>query len=111
MKHGNSIKGTPNTDISKKKYYSVFKESWNEVMSPAILVSTFRKSGIYPLDRGQISNEQLLFTAPSSAASSPPEPPSNNASGTVQAFEALEAVLSTPSRAKYRRVIEENYDL
>ncbi|KAL9977143.1 hypothetical protein ACROYT_G014516 [Oculina patagonica] len=60
---------------------------------------------------GQISNEQLLCTAPSSSSSSPPEPLSNNASGAVQAFEALEAVLSTPSRAKYRRRMDGNYDL
>ena len=52
----------PNTDINKKNFCSVFKATWKEVMSPSVLVSAFRKSGIYPLDRKQISNKQLLFS-------------------------------------------------
>ena len=82
-------------------------------MSPSVVVSAFRKSGIYPLDRKQISNEQLLCSEQSSSKTGSPQlvPPSNSSLGAVQAFEALEAVLTTPSRTKYRRRMAEGYDL
>lgn len=82
-------------------------------MSPSVLVSAFRKSGIYPLDRKQISNERLLCSEQSSSETGSPQPTlsSKNTSGAVQAFEALEAVLTTPSRTKYRRRMAEGYDL
>ena len=103
----------PNTDINKKNFCSVFKATWEEVMSPSVLVSAFRKSGIYPLDRKQISNERLLCSEQSSSETGSPQPTlsSKNTSGAVQAFEALEAVLTTPSRTKYRRRMAEGYDL
>lgn len=103
----------PNTDINKKKFCSVFKATWEEVMSPSVLVSDFRKSGIYPLDRKQISNEQLLCSVQSSSKIGSPQlvPSSSSSSGAVQAFEAPEAVLTTPSRTKYRRRMAEGYDL
>ena len=102
----------PNKDINKKNFCSVFKATWEEVMSPSVLVSAFRKSGIYPLDR-KISNEQLLCSEQSSSETGSPQlvPSSNSSSGAVQAFEALEAVLTTPSRTKYRRRMAEGYDL
>ena len=103
----------PNTDINKKNFCSVFKATWEEVMSPSVLVSAFHKSGIYPLDRKQVSNEQLLCSEQSSSETGSPQlvPSSNSSSGAVQAFEALEAVLTTPCRTKYRRRMAEGYDL
>ncbi len=80
-------------------------------MSPSILASTFRNSEINPLDRGKILNKLLLCTTSSSLASSQPEPPSIDASGAVQAFDALEAVMSKLPRTKYRRRMEENNNL
>ena len=63
-------------------------------MSPSVLVNAFRKSGIYPLDRKQISNEQLLCSEKSLSETGSPQlvPSSNSSSGAVQAFEALEAL-------------------
>ena len=110
----NFAQRNPNTDITKKNFCAVFKASWEEVMSPSILVNAFRKSGIYPLDRKQISNEQLVCTMPSSSESAPPPVStcySRSSRGAVQAFEALEAALTTPSKRKYRRRITENYNL
>ena len=80
----------PNTDINKENFCSVFKATWEEVMSPSVLVSAFRKSVIYPLDRKQISNEQLLCSEQSSSETGSPQlvPSSNSSPGTVQAFEA-----------------------
>ena len=103
----------PNRDINKKNFFSVFKATWEQVMSPSVLFSPFRKSGIYPLDRKQISNEQLLYSEQSSSETGSPQlvPSSNSSSGAVQAFEDLEAVLTTPSRSKYRRRMAEVYDL
>ena len=46
----------PNSEINKKNFCSVFRTTWDEVMRPSLLVDAFRMSGIYPLDRAQISN-------------------------------------------------------
>ena len=94
----------PNTDINKENFCSVFKATWEEVMSPSVLISAFRKSGIYPLDRKQIWNEQLLCSKQSSSGTGFPQlvPSRNSSSGAVQAFEALEAVLTTSSRTKLK---------
>ena len=94
----------PNTGIHKKKFYSVFKATWEEVMSPSVLIIAFRKSGIYPLDRKQISNEQLLCSEQSSSETGFPQlvPSRNSSSGAVQAFETLEAVLTTSPRTKLK---------
>lgn len=49
----------PNTDINKRNFCYVFKDTWEEVMSPSVLIDAFRKSGIYPINRQQISNDRL----------------------------------------------------
>jgi len=49
----------PNTDINKKNFCYVFKNTWVEVMRPSLLIDAFRKSGIYPINRQQISNDQV----------------------------------------------------
>ena len=80
-------------------------------MSHSVLVSTFRKSGIHPLNRNQASGEVLVpCTKPSNEEDSR-ETSSTQTTATVQAFDALEAALSTPARKIYRRRMEENYDL
>ena len=48
----------PNTDITKKNFSSVFKTTWQDVMRPSILCDAFRKSGVYPLRREQITDDQ-----------------------------------------------------
>lgn len=49
----------PNTDITKKNFCAVFKSTWQDVMRPSILSEAFRKSGIYPVNRLQISDDQV----------------------------------------------------
>lgn len=49
----------PNTDITKKNFCSVFKSTWDEVMRPLTLSDAFRKSGICPVCRDQITNDQV----------------------------------------------------
>lgn len=49
----------PNTEICKKNFCSVFKSTWEEVMRPSILCSSFKKSGIYPLRRQEITEDQI----------------------------------------------------
>ena len=49
----------PNTNITKKNFCSVFKTTWEDVMRPGILIDAFRKSGIYPLNRAQITDDQV----------------------------------------------------
>ena len=101
----------PNSDINKRNFCSVFKGTWEDVMSPSVLVSAFRKSGIYPLNRNQASGEVLVPSTKPSNEEDSPETGSTQTTATVQAFDALEAALSTPVRKKYRRRMEENYDL
>ncbi|XP_068756525.1 uncharacterized protein [Montipora capricornis] len=101
----------PNSDTNKRNFCSVFKGTWEDVMGPSVLVSAFSKSGIYPLNRNQASGEVLVpFPKPSKEEDSP-ETGSTQTTATVQAFDALEAALSTPVRKKCRRRMEENYDL
>ena len=80
-------------------------------MSPSVLVGAFRKSGIYPLNRNQAPGEVLVPSTKPSNEEDSPETGSTQTTATVQAFDALEAALSTPPRKKYRRRMEENYDL
>ena len=144
----------PNTDITKKNFCSIFKSTWEEVMRPSILVDAFRKSGIFPLDRSKITDDQvkpsLVYNTSSVSASatsatavspssiptsSNSEPPTSavstaasretNPSGAASssqtssvpcdpkksAFDALENTLQTPTKSKYRRRVEERYDL
>ena len=37
----------------------VFKSTWDEVMRPSTPSDSFRKSGIYPVCRDQITNDQV----------------------------------------------------
>ena len=82
-------------------------------MSPSILVSAFRKSGIYPLNRNQVSGEVLAPSAEPSNKEHAAEPGSTTTEPTaaVQAFDALEGALSTPAKTTCRRRMKENYDL
>ena len=48
----------PNTDITKKNFSLVFKTTWQNIMRPSILCDAFRKSGVYPLRKEQISDDQ-----------------------------------------------------
>ena len=162
----------PNTDITKKNFCAVFKSTWEEVMRPSLLVDAFRKSGIFPIDRTQITNDQVkpslvyASSSPSTASLSSPavlsltkasfqtspeaqpspttpateslvpysnasvsavastkETASGFSSGTTSstlqtssdpnraAFDALESTLETPIKVKYRRRLEEGYDM
>ncbi|CAB3996954.1 tigger transposable element-derived 6-like [Paramuricea clavata] len=85
------------------------KSMWEDVMCPSILTAAFRKSGIYPLDKSEVSKGLLGPSNQSFDANQRVDKDSTSPS--LQAFEALDAALSTPSRAKYRRRIEEGYDL
>lgn len=90
----------PNSDINKRNFCSVFKRNWEDVKSPSVLVSAFRKSGIYPLNRNQASGEVLVPSTKPSNEEDSPETGSTQTTATVQAFDALEAALSTPARKK-----------
>lgn len=62
----------PNSDINRRNFCSVVKGSWEDVMSPSVLVSAFRKSVIYPLNGNQASGEVLVpSTKPSNEEDSP----------------------------------------
>ena len=101
----------PNSDIKKRNFCSIFKGTWEDVKSHSVLVSAFRKSGIHPLNRNQASGEVLVPSTKLSNEKDSPETGSTPTIAAVQAFDALEAALSTPAREKYRRRMEENYDL
>ena len=108
----------PNTDINKKNFCSVFRATWDDVMRPSLLVDAFRTSGIFPLDRAQITDAKvkpsLVYTAttqittsspasnkenstelsplpPTSCQSTSSPPPTDTAANTSRAFDALES--------------------
>ncbi|KAK3741753.1 hypothetical protein QZH41_008850, partial [Actinostola sp. cb2023] len=60
----------PDTDIDKIIFGSLFKETWENVMRPSILIHAFGKSGVYPINRQQISHDQITLTSPDYASSS-----------------------------------------
>ncbi|XP_044183850.1 uncharacterized protein LOC122964359 [Acropora millepora] len=67
----------PNTDITKKNFSSIFKKTWEDAMRPSILVDSFRKSGVYPINRQQISYDHVrpsIVYAGTSTNLSPGEP-------------------------------------
>ncbi|XP_031550979.1 uncharacterized protein LOC116288350, partial [Actinia tenebrosa] len=138
----------PNTDISKRNFCYVFKDTWDEVMRPSLLIDAFKKSGIYPIKREQISNDKVKTSAVyEQQQNTPRTPPSDIAQqakpytesqldvalsllstfketpfpGAAHAeeravpsnstLEAFESNLKTPVKEKYRRRIEEGYDL
>ena len=126
----------PNPDINKKNFCSVFKTTWEDVMRSSLLVDAFRKSGVYPLDRAQITDAKVkpslvyAATMQNTLASSSPSSSAENSTTETQftssqstssphpsdrsarsAFDALECSLNTPTRAKSRRRVEEGYDL
>ena len=85
-------------------------------MHPSVLTMAFRKPGTYPLNKDKVLEKLLDGSSDpreqSVASSSLANNATHNASSaTDQAFEVLDAPLSTPTRSKYRRRVEENYDL
>ena len=67
----------PNTRITKKNFSYIFKKTWEEAMRPSILVNAFRKSGLYPITRQQISYDHVkpsIVYAGTSTILSPVEP-------------------------------------
>ncbi|XP_068749118.1 uncharacterized protein [Montipora capricornis] len=108
----------PNTDITKKNFCSVFKSTWDEVMRPSTLSDAFRKSGIYPVCRDQITNDQdckpslphqnVLVKTTGNVSHQSDQP---KQSAYSDAFDALESVLETPVKVKYKHSLDEGYDL
>ena len=45
--------------LQKKNFCSVFKSTWDDVMRQSTLKEAFRKSGIYPICRDQITDDQV----------------------------------------------------
>ncbi len=97
----------PNTDITKKNFCSVFKSTWEEVMRPSILVDAFRKSGVFPLDRSKITDDQvkpsLVYSTSSVSATSPTSTtavlPSTTQSITTSSDSAPPTVTNSPGAA------------
>ena len=115
----------PNSEINKKNFCSVFRTTWDEVMRPSLLVDAFRMSGIYPLDRAQISNEKIkhllfmllkphqrLLLLEKKIVHQHRHCPhhqteTSNARSAASAFDALNNSLDTPTKAKYQRRVDE----
>ena len=120
----------PNSEINKKNFCVVFRTTWDEVMRPSLLVDAFRMSGVYLLDRAQMSNEKikpsLVYAvettstttiagkencASASSLSTPSDKETSNTRSAASAFDALNNSLETPTKTKYQRRIDEGYDL
>ncbi len=85
----------PNTDITKKNFSSIFKKTWEDVMRPSILIDAFRKSGVYPVNRQQISHDQVrpsVVYDGTSTVTAPAEP-----STSTSVFAEQEAALALTS--------------
>ncbi|XP_068742122.1 uncharacterized protein [Montipora capricornis] len=95
----------PNTDITKKNFCSVFKSTWDEVMHPSTLSDAFRKSGIYPVCRDQITNDQVRSSLVYSCSDQSTHTP------LYQASEVSLPKQKTPVKVKYKRRLDDGYNL
>ena len=119
----------PGSRIGKPNFAEKLTEAYREFYKPATIVNSFRATGIYPVDSTKIGNDELkpgLTYCQTSAATvenadmtqdnekdmhtqhQNVDTPAQNARG---ALDALESVLSTPVKHKYRQRIEEKYDV
>jgi hypothetical protein len=120
-------RNSPGTPISKENFAEKLKEAFLLFYKPLTIINAFRSSGIYPVDSNVITKEQvkpgITFSSTESASleiesntqcsSSKSttvanvEPPH----GPSLAFQALESALTTPTKAKYAKRLEEGYDI
>lgn len=120
------MRQNPGSTIGKENFCEKLKEAFLEFYKPLTVINAFRTSGIYPVDSSAISGSDLkpsLTFNPSSTQSLESEHAheedkqetategKTESSAAQLGLEALESVLSTPVRYKYKARIEEGYDL
>jgi hypothetical protein len=116
-----NTKENPSTAINKQTFARHLRDAYMAFYKPATVASSFRASGIYPINRNAISNEllkpSLTFSGENATDhvenSSPPSPPTPipEKQAAVAALEVFESVLTTPVRSSYKRRLSEGYDL
>ena len=85
----------PNSDSNKKNFSFIFKNTWYEVMRPSLLIDSFRKSGIYPLNRQQLTDDQVRTSIVYSSSESNVAVPTENApSSSMSRSDAAEVLAS-----------------
>ena len=122
---------TPGIKIDKTNFAQKLKDAFMLFYKPLTIVNSFKASGIYPVDSLAISDDHLrpgyTFASQDESSDTESEESESNQQGATVcelrpmedteemkakgALEALESVLSTPVKEKYRERMEENYDV
>ena len=120
-------RNSPGTPISKENFAEKLKEAFLLFYKSLTIINAFRSSGIYPVDSTVITKEHvkpgITFSSTESASleiESNTECSSSEsttvanvepAHGPSLAFQALESALTTPTKARYAKRLEEGYDI
>ena len=114
-------KESPGESIGKKNFASKLAETQMRFFAPYKIVSSFKKTGIFPINRSAISND-LLKPSNTFQLESPSKEevnvdqtekraPNVIADAAAEALRVYREVLDTPYKTKYDERIQEGYDV
>lgn len=118
-------RSSPDAPIGKHNFAEKLKEAFLLFYKPLTVINAFRSSGIFPVDGTVISKEQvkpgITFGGLESGTEQPNTecssdepvagPSSQETSGSSLALQALESALTTPTKEKYAKRLQEGYDI
>ncbi|XP_052219882.1 uncharacterized protein LOC127837083 isoform X2 [Dreissena polymorpha] len=112
------MRENPGKCIGKEVFAQKLTEAYLQFYKPITVINSFKSSGIYPVDSSVITSEMLkpalTFSGPESVADQHAATEDSQVSAEVTkakgALEVFEETLSTPSRDRYRKRIQEGYN-
>ena len=112
----------PGAPIGNENFAQLLKEAFRLFYKPLTVIPIFRSSGIYPIDATVVTStilkpgltfleeadvsERGMATLQETVIEK-----KQDVSDSIGALTALESVLDTPVRSKYKKRIEEDYDM
>lgn len=117
----------PGSPVGKHNFAELLKQCFLLFYKPLTIINSFKSSGIYPVDSTVVTSSvlkpSLTFSEPetspsmsstelsSTSAHTVEDPHDQSAKDSASALQVFESVLQTPVRLKYKRRIQENYDI
>jgi hypothetical protein len=109
------VRRFPAKKVTKETFCSVFRQAWVKGVTQQGIITSFKRTGIFPVDRKVITNFNLkpsITFQPHPTASVPVAPLSATApSHASTALEVFETCLNSPVLRVYNTRLEEDYDL
>lgn len=120
-------RSSPDVPIGKHNFAEKLKEAFLLFYKPLTVINAFRSFGMFPVDGTVISKEQVKpgitfggmesgteqseLIAECSSDEPVAGPSSQETSGSSLALQALESALTTPTKEKYAKRLQEGYDI